>query len=89
MFLSVFKNEPLPDKVTNFNQKKMFQRTEKNGELIFDDLDAKTRDLKLSDQAKNDKSELNRRKSVHKIINLSEYMSEMETKNPVSQFLIC
>lgn len=65
------------------------KRTEKNGELIFDDLDAKTRDLKLSDQAKNDKSELNRRKSVHKIINLSEYMSEMETKNPVSQFLIC
>ena len=60
-----------------------FQRNGKNGELIFDDLESQTRSMRLSDDGKKEQSELlNRRKS--KTINLSEYMSEMETKNPVS-----
>ncbi|KAF1762479.1 hypothetical protein GCK72_010741 [Caenorhabditis remanei] len=57
------------------------KRNDKNGELIFDDLESQTRSMRLSDDGKKEKSELlNRRKS--KTINLSEYMSEMETKNP-------
>uniref|UniRef100_A0A1I7U925 SMAP domain-containing protein n=1 Tax=Caenorhabditis tropicalis TaxID=1561998 RepID=A0A1I7U925_9PELO len=62
--------------------KKKQEEAKKNGELIFDDLESQTRSLRMSDDGKKgDQSEL-RRKSIHKTINLSEYMSEMETKNP-------
>ncbi|CAL2036012.1 unnamed protein product [Caenorhabditis brenneri] len=57
------------------------KKSQKNGELIFDDLDTQTRALRLADEKKEQPSEF-RRKSVHKTINLSEYMSEMDAKNP-------
>lgn len=61
-----------------------FQKKERNGELVFDDLDAKTSHLTLSEDSKKEQSELSRRKSIHKKMNLSEYMSGMDAKNPVS-----
>ncbi|CAP28682.2 Protein CBG09111 [Caenorhabditis briggsae] len=65
-------------------KKKQEEAKAKKNELIFDDLESQTSKLKLAEveTAKKDQSELlKRRKSVHKTINLSEYMSEMETKS--------